>query len=263
MLSGLEARGGLSPTTRRYAYSVLRIALGRAVKGGKVSRNVATLVDAPAKARREMHPLSAEQTRAFLQATANGRHGPLYAVAVATGMRQGELLGLRWQDVDLEARTLAVRYTLVSGTDDLAEPKTERSRRTLRLSATALGALREQRRRQLEERLAVGRRWHDREFVFTNRTGGPLDSRHVTQGLQRTLRHHGMPPVNFHTFGRHGYATLMLEAGEELAVVSKVLGHSNLSTTADTYAHLVAGMLERSANRLDAILGPQSEAASG
>ena len=90
-----------------------------------------------------------------------------------------------------------------------------------------------------------------------------MDGIAVTKALQAALARAGLPRVTFHTFGRHGYATLMLEAGEELAVVSKVLGHANLSTTADVYAHLVPGMLERSAARMDAILGPQRDAASG
>jgi site-specific recombinase XerD len=98
--------------------------------------------------------------------------------------------------------------------------------------------------------------------VFTNREGGALDSRHVTQALQRALIREGLPRVTFHTFGRHGYATLMLEAGEELAIVSRTLGHADLSTTADVYSHLTPTMLERSAARMDSILG-RRETATG
>jgi integrase len=254
MLAKLEARGDLSSTTVRYAYSVLRIALGRAVKSGKVSRNVATLVDPPAKARVQLHPLTADEARRFLASVAGGRLGPLYTVAIATGARQGELLALRWDAIDLDGGTLVVLGTLRRGTSEVAEPKTERSKRTLVLSAVAIAALRAQRVRQVEERLAAGRRWRGEGFVFTTGTGGTLDSRNVTQTLQDALERAGLPRQRFHDL-RHAYATLMLEAGEELAVVSRSLGHSNLSTTADVYAHLTRTMQDRSAARMDGILG--------
>ena len=253
MLGRLTARGDLSPTTVRYAYAVVRIALGRALKSGRVVRNVATLVDPPARNRREPKPLTAEQARALLSATADDRLGPLWAVAIATGLRQGELLALRWQDVDFEGATLTVRHTLHRGTRELAEPKTERARRTLRLGADALATLREHRRRQLEERIAAGPRWRDDGMVFASGIGTPLDARNVTRALADALRRTGLPPQRFHDL-RHAYTTLLLEAGEDLAVVSRTLGHADLSTTADIYAHLTPAMLERTAARMDAIL---------
>jgi len=215
-------------------------------------RNVATLVDPPAKARREMRPLTAEQARTLLQPTAGDHLGPLHAVAVATGMRQAELLALRWRDVDLERGWVAVRHTLRRGMRELAQPKTERARRTLRLGGQALAAVREQRRRQATV--------DPNAYVFTGRTGMPLDSRNVTKDLQAALARAGLPRQRFHDL-RHAYTTLMLEDGEELAIVSGTLGHADLSTTAD--AHLTPVLLERSAARMDAILGPRREAASG
>lgn len=136
----------------------------------------------------------------------------------------------------------------------LAEPKTERSRRALRLGSEAVGTLREQRRRQLEERLAAGRRWVDGDVVFTTRDGRPLDSVNVTHALQDALARTGLPRQRFHDL-RHPYATLMIEDGEELAIVSRTLGHDDLSTTADICTHLTPTMLERSAARMDRILG--------
>jgi integrase len=267
MVARLTARGDLSPTTVRYAYAVLRIALGRALKTGRVVRNVATLADPPGKAHVEQHPLTAEQARAFLEAVASDRLGALYTVAIATGMRQGELLGLTWADVDLEAGTLAVRHTLTRGTRELADPKTERSRRVLRLGMEATTALCKHRPRQLVERVAAGRRWgirgkdRDKEpdLVFTTRIGTAMDSRNVTQGLQTALARAGMPRQRFHDL-RHAYATLMIEAGEDLVVVSKSLGHSNLATTADVYAHLTPTMQEAAAARMDGILARRKAA---
>lgn len=248
MLKDLTDRGDLSPTTVRYAYAVLRIALGRALKQGRVIRNVATLVDPPAKVRRELRPLTADQARQLVEGTAEDRLGALYAVAIATGLRQGELLALRWSDVDLDTGTLAVRHTLTRRTRELAEPKTDRARRTLRVGASTVAVLREHRAGQP----VLGRDG----YVFTSRAGTALDSRNVTQDLQAALARLGLPRQRFHDL-RHAYATLMLEDGEELAVVSRSLGHADLSTTADVYAHLTPAMLERAATRMDRILAPR------
>lgn len=256
MLAGLTARGDLSPTTVRYAYTVLRIALGRALKQGRVLRNVATLVDPPSRVRRELHPLSAEQARKLIDGTAGDptadppvppdRLHALYALAVATGMRQGELLALRWSDVDLDGGTVAVRHTLSRQTRDLAEPKTERARRTLHLGSGAVAVLREHRSRQPV-------RGRD-AYVFATRDGCPLDPHNVVNDFHTALGRLGLPRQRFHDL-RHAYATLMLEDGEELAVVSRSLGHADLSTTADVYAHLTPAMQKRAAERMDRILG--------
>jgi integrase len=261
MLRGLAARG-LSPTTSRYTHAVLRIALGRAVKSGRNVRNVASLVEPPARRTAERRPLTAEQARAFLAATAGDRLEALYVLAITTGMRQGELLALRWQDLDLDAGRLSVRHTLRLDTRELAEPKTERARRTLRLGPDSIAALRDHRHRQLTERLAAGRRWNEADFVFASSIGTPMDSRNVTKAFQRILARVGLPHQRFHDL-RHACATLLLEDGEELGVVSRILGHSQIATTADVYAHLTPAMLERSAARMDAILARRSEGATG
>jgi integrase len=253
MLATVAAKG-VSPTTVRYSYTVLRIALGRALKQGKVTRNVATLVDAPKKARPDLQPLSGEQVRQLITATAEHRYGPLFALAISTGMRQGEILGLRWQDVDLEVGVVSVRHTLQEGSRELAEPKTNRGKRTLHLGAAGFAAVHEQRRRQLAQRLASGHRWRDADFVFASSIGSPLDARNVTDELQVALAAAGLPRQRFHDL-RHAYATLMLEAGEDLAVVSRSLGHASITTTADVYAHTTPAIEARAAARMDAILG--------
>ena len=192
------------------------------MKQGKVIRNVATLVDAPTKARVELHPLTADQARHLVAGTAGDptaeppiepdRLHALYAVAIATGMRQGELLALRWSDVDLDAGTVTIRHTLQRRTRELAEPKTDRSRRTLHVGSSTVAVFREHRSRQPV-------RGRD-GYVFTSRDGTTLDSRNVTQELQAALGRLGLPRQRFHDL-RHAYATLMLEDGEELAVVSR------------------------------------------
>jgi integrase len=259
MLADLTRRG-LSPTTVRYAHAVLRIALGRALKQGKVLRNVAQLVDAPAKASRDFRPLSADEAARFLGSVEGDRLEALYVVAIATGCRQGELLALRWSDVDLEAGTFVIRHTLERNTRKLAEPKTERARRGVRLGAEALASLRAHRTRQLEERLAAGRKWTDGDYVFTSGIGTTLDSRNVTRRFQHLLAAAGLPSMPFHGL-RHAFATLLIESGEDLGVVSRILGHADLRTTADVYAHLTARMSERAAARMDAIIRRRREAA--
>jgi len=254
MLRDLEQRQPpLSPTTVRYTYVILRIALGRALKLGKVHRNAATLIDPPAKARQELQPMSAEQARVLLTSVAGDRLGVLYRLAIASGLRQGELLGLRWQDVDMDATTLTVRHTLQQQARTLAEPKTERSRRTIALDVATVEALRQHRVRQIEERLAAGPRWHDGDFVFATSVGTPMDHRNLVRSFHAALERAGIPRQPFHQL-RHACATLLLENGEELANISKLLGHSSLATTADFYGHLTPAIGRRAAEKMGAIL---------
>jgi integrase len=151
---------GLSPTTARGARTTLRMILRDAERDGIVARNVAALARPPRLVRHELRVLSAAETRRFLEGTADDPFGPLFAVAATTGLRQGEVLGLRWSDVELggSSPTLTVSRSLARATDgfELAEPKTSRSRRTLDLAPVAVAALRRQRVRQKEAR------WHDR-----------------------------------------------------------------------------------------------------
>jgi integrase len=246
MLAGLKGRRGpLSDTTTRYIYAVLKIALGRALKMGRVTRNVCTLIDPPARARREPRPLSRQQLLTFLEGVRGDRLEALYVTAAGTGLRQGELLGLRWQNVDLERGELAVRHTLQRGTRLPAEPKTDRARRTLRLPRQVVTALLEHRARQAIIPLAG--------YVFTTAIGTALDSRNVTRYLQGHLARLGLPRQRFHDL-RHAFATLMIESGEDLGVVSRILGHADFATTADVYAHLTPAMLDRAADRMDEIL---------
>jgi integrase len=247
MLADLAERRTLSATTLRYARSVLRTALGQALREGKVLRNVATLVDAPAKVQRELRPLSRDQVRTFLEGIRGDRLEALYTVALGCGLRQGEILALRWSDVDLERGELSVRHTLQRFTRELAPTKTERSRRTLRLPHRVTEALIAHREQQKVVPLSG--------LIFTSQAGAPLQSVNVTRDLQRHLVRLGLPHQRFHDL-RHAFATLALEAGEDLGVVSRILGHTTLATTADVYAHLTPAMLDRAAERMDAILGP-------
>lgn len=177
----------------------------------------------------------------------------LVLTALGTGARQGELLALTWSDLNLETGTLSIRRTLEVGSRQLAETKTDRSRRTLHLPLTVQAALRRHQREQAVERDRA-KVWDARGFVFATRNGAPLDSRNVTKEFQAVLARAGLPSQRFHDL-RHAYATLLLEAGADLYEVSRGLGHASISTTANVYGHLTDAMRQRVAERMDAVLG--------
>ena len=253
LLAGHHGRRPVQPATARLILTHLRQALGYALKLGRVHRNVATLVDPPPLPRRERQPLTAEQARILLDELREHWLHAVYLLAIGTGMRQGEILALRWQDVDFEVSQLAVRHTLDERTLILGEPKTESSRRVVALPSAVIDGLREHRRRQLELRFAAGQLWKELDFVFTDRFGRPLQSHRPVRALRQALADAGLPPIRFHDL-RHTYATLELEAGEQLVNISKMLGHANLGITADLYAHLTVKTQEDAARRMDRIL---------
>lgn len=242
----------LSATTVRYTVTVLRIALGRAVRTGRIYRNVATLIDLPPKDRREIVPMSVAEARAFLSHVAGTRHEALYRLAITSGLRQGELLALRWSDIDMDAGTVSVRHTL-SPQGTLAAPKTKRSTRTIDVEEGTIAVLRAHRLRQATERLAAGPRWDDRGHVFASAVGTPLDARNVLRGYHRDLAAAGLPHYRFHDL-RHAFATMLIEDGVDVAVVSKMMGHASAGFTADTYAHWTPTMSRTAATRMRDIL---------
>ena len=252
MLAGLEAKG-LSSRTRQYTLSILRASLNKAVQAGVMTRNVARMVDAPKQDKIERLPFTPEQVASLFAATADDPIGPLLVLSATTGLRQGEALALRWDDVDLDAGTLAVRHTLDPRTRQVAPTKTERSRRTIHLPAVAVGALREEQQRQRYTRLQAGRRWRDEGYVFSSRVGTAQDARNVDRRYHAAREALGLPNVPWH-YLRHVAATALLEAGEDLFVVSRILGHTSVATTAGFYGHVQPAMLRRSADRMDELM---------
>lgn len=241
---------GLSTTTVRHLHGTLHKALADALRLGLVARNVTEAVTPPRRRSVEMHPLTGEETRAFLEAVRRDRLSALYALAVLTGMRQGELLGLHWSAVDLDAGTLQVTANLQWDRDeakfDVHAPKTRRSRRRIALSAELVTVLREHRRRQHEERLLVGPAWHKDDLIFCTQTGKPLFARNVTRSFHAHLRRAGLPAIRFHDL-RHTCATLLLRSGVNVKVVSEMLGHASTSLTLDVYAHVTPDMQQAAA----------------
>ncbi|MDP9224647.1 MAG: site-specific integrase [Actinomycetota bacterium] len=247
---------GLSPRRVQYIHAVLRRALRTAERWGMVSRNVAKLVDPPRVPKHEIHPLSPEQARRLIEAAADDRYRALYVTALGTGLRQGELLGLRWEDVDLGAGRLGVRHSLanVGGTLTLLEPKTERSRRLVMLPDAVIAALRAHRTRQRMERLVAGSRWVDSGHVFTTTIGTPLHAATVTRTFQAALERAGLPRSRFHDL-RHAAATFLLAQGMTLEDVKQLLGHSSITLTSNTYGHLLEQRQRQVAQAMDVVLG--------
>ena len=245
---------GLSPASVIHLHAVLRRALGQALRLGLVARNVALLAVPPRLARREMTTLSPEQARQLLQAAAGDRLEALYTLALSTGMRQGELLALRWRDVNLGSGALRVVGTLQQTPHGfrVCEPKTARSRRQVLLTQTAVSALRRHRARQAEERLLVGPAWGSDDFVFTTEAGEPESGPNVTHRFYTFLARSGLPHIRFHDL-RHTAATLMLARGVHPKVASEMLGHSNISVTLDLYSHVTPTMQRAATEALDEI----------
>jgi len=253
---------GLSPRTVAIQRAVLRQALGQAERWGLVTRNVAKLVEPPRVPRRQVRPLSPEQARTFLDAIRGDRHEALYLVALGVGLRQGELLGLAWSDIDLNAGTLTVRQALqrVDGRLILVEPKSATSHRVVALPALVLDALRAHRVRQLRERLLKGSRWHDdpRDLVFVSTIGTPLDGITVTRRFQALLKTAGLPHQRFHDL-RHACASLLLAQGVAARVVMETLGHSQIALTLNTYSHVSPALGRAAAERMNELLDQRRE----
>jgi integrase len=255
----------LSPKTVAHVQATLRTALQQALKDGLVARNVATLVNAPRQVRHDQQVLDPDQARTFLAAAQGDRLGALYVVTMAVGLRQGEALGLKWSDVDLDAGTITVSRTLqrvpkpLRGDDDeghgthyrLVEPKTATSRRTVPLPKFVVPTLKAHRARQAEERLAAGPAWDPTwDLVFATTIGTPLDSRNVTHAFQALLARAGLPFMRFHDL-RHSAATLMLAQGVAPRVIMETLGHSQIGITMNLYAHVLPAAKRDAADRMD------------
>ena len=252
---------GLAPRTVGHAHRVLGRALREAEVAGIITRNVARLVRPPRVANAEMRTFSADQARALIRAAhdTNDRLAAIYGVALATGARQGELLALRWQDVDFDRGAIRIARTLIraSGGLTMSEPKTASARRTIPIGRTTLDALRAHRTAQVTERLRLPGVWNDEDLVFASQTGGAVDpSNLLGRHYYPLLRRAGLPRLTFHGL-RHTAATLMLGSGTHIRVVAERLGHADPGVTLRVYSHVTPTMQREAAQVMDAVLsGP-------
>ncbi len=247
---------GKSPRTIQVIHSVLRRALGVAERQGLIVRNPAKVVEPLKVPHKEMLILDDNQVRQLMIAAQESRFENLYYLAVTTGLRQGELLGLKWIDVDWASGNIHVRRQLQRITGEgmkFTEPKTRSGRRMVELGSEALKRL-SAHRKQLDFE-ALSPEWEDHGLVFPSIYGTPLDQKRLHQDFKRVLKKAGLHDIRFHDL-RHTAATLMLMNGIPLLVVSRRLGHSKPSVTLDIYGHYLPGMQSTAAALMDELATP-------
>ncbi|MFF4869389.1 tyrosine-type recombinase/integrase [Streptomyces sp. NPDC000961] len=244
-----------SAATAKESHRVLRTALTAACREELVSRNVATLVEPPTVAARELSPWSLDETLDFLAAA---RKDPLYAafvLAIALGFRRGEVVGLRWENVDLDKREIRVRTQRqrVAGEVYEDDPKGRRRKQTLPLPAICVAPLRWQRLKQAAAREHAGEKWTETGYVFTTRTGQPIEPRNLYRSFTRVAKNAGLRVVRLHD-ARHGTATLLTAAGVPPRVVMEILGHSQIAVTMNVYTHVVQDTQREAVSHVDRLL---------
>lgn len=255
--SGARSGRPLGAETTAKVHRLLHRAFKDAERWGYVARNPAALATPPRAPRPEMHAWSASELARFLKHTADDRDAALWQLVATTGLRRAEVLGLGWDDVDLDAGQLSVRRTLayVGTRPVLSAPKTARSRRLVVLPPDTVAALRAHRARQLEERLAAGVDYDDRGLAFCDPHGRPLSPATVSRRFERLAREAGLPRLTLHGL-RHTFATLALRAGIPSKVVAEVLGHASARTTEDIYTHVTPGMQADATARVAGLIFP-------
>ena len=238
---------GLSKRTVQYIHAVLHKALDQALKWGFVARNVTDLVEKPRPKRKEFTTWSADEVNRFLEAVTDHRWYPIYTLAVYTGMRQGEILGLYREDINLDRGVINVRHQVSAIPGQglvISEPKSEKARRPITLPPSALDIL-----ETYLELVGV-----ESGLVFMTSTGRPISPRNILRHFKSVVKKTGLPEIRFHDL-RHTHATLLLAAGVHPKVVQERLGHSQISLTLDTYSHVIPSLQVEAADQFEAILG--------
>jgi integrase len=239
-------------------HTVLHSALQQATHIGMISRNPASYAQPPKEPATEMAILNESQVSQLLVAVNGHRWEALYHLAIVTGMRQMELLGLKWADLDWIRQMLKVERQLIRPDGngvEFSSPKTRYGKRSVALGGKTVDVLRAHNERQQGERLAAGDKWVENGLIFTNSLGGPIDPRNLLRNFKQLLRDAGLPAIRFHDL-RHSAATLMLNAGIPVIVVKRRLGHARASITLDVYGHLIPSMQSEAAELIDQMVTP-------
>jgi integrase len=253
----------LAPATVRRVHATLHRALKDAVAWGYLLRNPAAVAMKPKQrsvGSTQMRVWAAADVHGFLQHVRDDRLFALWRLAASTGMRRGELLGLRWEDVDLNVGRIGVRQTLTTVNHRVVygEPKSARSKRNIALDTETVTALREWRIQQSQERLAWGPAWNHSGLVFTREDGAQVHPDTMSFWFEKHLRSARVPRIRFHDL-RHTHASLALQAGVPAKIVSERLGHATVAFTLDVYSHVIPGLHEDAAQRIAALVdSPQS-----
>ena len=256
-----KSQEGLSAGRVRHIHAVLHKALDHAVRIKLVHHNVCDMVELPHEKQREIQLLAPEQAQQLLKKVREHRLEGLLTLALATGMRKGEMLSLRWQDIDLYKGSLHIHRTVsyVAGRGFVeGEPKTARSRRTIALPDFVVEALKRHRTLQLETRLQAGPAWVDNNLVFCNPHGEFIHPMTLFRHFTKLLREVGLPHMRFHDL-RHSAATILLSMGVPMKVVQELLGHSNFGTTANIYSHVLPGMQKEAMDKMNDLFRRQDD----
>lgn len=262
LLAGDEEHRKLSARSVAYIAAILHRCFRDAVRWQNLTRNPADAADPPRPhVKPEMRTWSASELRAFLRSLDHDRLSGCWWLLATTGMRRGEALGLRWSDVDLERKLIRVVRTLIT-TDvqrkgdpgfSWGTPKTAKGRRTIALDDAAVAALKAHRKRQREERLALGEAYQDQDLVVCEPDGSPVHPKTISYRFGKASRAAGLPTIRLHDL-RHTHATLALEAGVHPRIVQERLGHATVSITLDTYSHVDLDLQAAAAARVAALL---------
>jgi len=251
-------RKGIGIRTIRIVHSILHRSLGKAVHYNLLVMNPAHGATLPRYLHAEMQVLDESQVVQFLVAAHESHYEALYYLAINTGMREGELFGLKWSDLHWNAGVLYVQRQVqsVPGKGKIfVEPKTRAGRRAIKLGEGVLHKLRLHKEQQLQQKAFTGRRWVENDLMFPTSVGTPDDPGNLRKDFLRTLERAGLPMIRFHDL-RHTAASIMLNRGVPVIVVSRRLGHAKPSTTVDIYAHLYMESQDEPARIMDEILTP-------
>ena len=249
-----DGKGGLSPNTVVYMHRLVKQALAHAVRWDMLVKNPAEAVDPPKVERTPLTTYDMPQTADAIEAARGTRMFIPVVLALLCGLRRGEIVALKWRNVDLDADTTAVVESAEQTAAGIRykQPKSGRYR-NLALSAYVVEELRAHRTKQAEELLRLGAKQDDTTFVYTREDGEPLQPRTLTHNWQALIARTGMPRVRFHDL-RHAHATHLLSSGVHPKVASERLGHSKIGITLDLYSHVLPGMQEDAAARVDEAL---------
>ncbi len=253
--------GGLSARTVRYIHVIIHEALAQAQKNDLVIRNVSESTVLPRQTKKEIRVLTLEEQKKFISSLGCEPLGPLFLLALASGMRLGELLALKWSNIDLDKAVVKVKQSLsrVRNFDEdndvnseliFQEPKTKAGNRSIPIPLSIIQALRTHKKKQAEQRLKAGASYINNDLVFCTKTGSPIEPRNVDRSFKAILTNAKLADINFHAL-RHTYATRLLEANEHPKVVQELLGHTSITMTLDLYSHVLPELKSAAAAKIN------------
>ena len=251
-----DKKGGLSVNTIRLIHAVIFSSLKQAHREGMIPRNVAEFVRLPSADKKEIKILTPEQMEIFLNSISENRLYAAFALELGSGMRRGELLALRWSDINLETGECLISRSLVRGVSGelhINAPKTKSSTRNILVPSSALEALIKHKAAQNKEIMANRKNYAEHDLIFCDEIGGPINPANFVKNYQRLLKNNGLPKISFHAL-RHSVATALLIDGVHMKAVQDLFGHATLAITGDAYTHVPVSVQRTTANSLNKLI---------